>query len=196
VSVRGIVVAGLAAVVIAPATPGNASAQATQPAGPPARVSWTSDRVTVRTGDVITILIDEFTLASADKNVTASAERDRDVSLRAGTRGGSLRTGNDLSSRSSGESSRRERFQAEISAQIVEILPGGVARIEGKKKLRIDDHEQEVTVRGFVRTQDITVSNTIDSWRIAQAELLYDSNGELGKTRGGIWSKLLNLIIP
>jgi hypothetical protein len=35
----------------------------------------------------------------------------------------------------------------------------------------------------------------VDSWRIANAEILYDSNDELGKA-GGFWSKLLDLIIP
>jgi len=175
------------------------SAAAQVPAGPPVRVSWTSDAAAVREGDIITILIDELTLASADRNEANARERDRDIGLRGGSGGTSfnpsLRTQNDVSNRTTGESSRRERFAAEMSAQIMEILPSGIARIEGSKKVQIDSHEQEVTVRGLVRTQDITVANTVESWRIANAELLYDSNDELGKA-GGIWSKLLNLILP
>ena len=170
-----------------------------QQAAPPVRVSWTSDVVSVREGDIVTIMIDEFTLASADRNESNSTARGRDVSLRAGSGagfGGALRTGVEASNSVRGASSRSERFSAELSAMIVEIMPNGIARIEGRKKIQIDDHEQEVVVRGLVRTQDISVANTIESWRVAEAELLYNSNGQIGSAGGGIWSKLLDLIIP
>lgn len=165
----------------------------------PALSSWTSDALPVSEGAIITILIDELTVASADRDELSARQRGRDVRVGAGLGGmsldGGLRTTNDVSDRTRGESTRRERFAGEVSARVVELLPGGVARIEGSKKVQIDDHEQEVVVRGFVRTQDITAANTVESWQIANAELLYDSNEELGKT-GGIWSRLLDLIIP
>ncbi len=169
-----------------------------QPApGAAPRMSWVSDRVALRRGDIVTILVDELTLATANRDENDAQERSRDLSLRAGASGsgGSLRTGNDVSRTTRGASSRRERFSAEISARVVEILPNGIARIEGVKKLKIDKHEQEVTIRGFIRPQDLSATNTIDSWRVAGAAILYASNGELGKT-GGIWTKLLNLLIP
>jgi flagellar L-ring protein precursor FlgH len=186
-------------VVVAALAAADLSAQDAPPpapiTGPPARTSWTSDQVDVREGDIVTILIDEFTLASADRDEYASNERDRAVGVSSSFFGANARTVNDVSSSTRGESSRRERFQAEMSTRIVEILPGGVARIEGIRKLEIDDHEQEVTVRGFVRTQDISANNTVDSWRVAQAELLYKSNRELG-SNASIWTRLFNLIIP
>jgi len=188
-----------AAILLSPLT---ARAQTTPPAaqtGPPIRASWVSDRMAYQVGDIVTILIDELTLASADKNVTNSRERGRDVSLGLGTggstSGGSLSTGNDLRDRTRGESSRRERFSAELSARVVEVSPAGTLRIEASKKLQIDEHEQEVVVRGWVRAEDVSVDNTVDSWRVADAEIVYGSNGALGKS-GGIWSKLLDLIIP
>lgn len=178
----------------APLTGLTAQAQ-TPPSPAPARVSWTSDVVTVREGDLVTILIDEFTIASADRDDYATNERDRNVGLSTPFLGGSLRSVNDRSSVTRGLSSRRERFQAEISAMVVEVLPGGVARIEGVRRLMIDDHEQDVTVRGLVRSQDISSENTVESWRVANAEVLYDSNRELGSDKG-IWSRLFGWIIP
>ncbi|MFQ5538162.1 MAG: flagellar basal body L-ring protein FlgH [Gemmatimonadota bacterium] len=179
--------------------PAALHAQSAESAGPPLRHSWTSDRIALREGDVITILIDEYTVASADRGETASRERGRDVSLSLGTGGsslgGSLRTGNDVSSRTRGESSRRGRFSAELSARVVEVLPNGVLRLEAMRRLKIDNHEQDVTIRGFVRPEDVSSSNTVESWRIADAEILYTSNGKLGKV-GGIWSKILDLILP
>lgn len=166
------------------------------PASMPSSISWTSDRVSVREGDLITILIDEYTIATASRNESASNERGRNAAVGGSFYALSLRSANDISSRTRGESARRERFSAEITVRIVEILPGGNVRIEGAKRVQIDDHEQSVTVRGVVRTQDISVANTVESWRVADAELLYESNGSLGSVGGGIWSKLLNLIIP
>ncbi len=167
----------------------------TTPAGPPVRSSWTSDAIAVRQGDLITILIDEFTLASANIDDVAVNERDRNVGVGGSVFGMSIRSNNDAGRRTQGQSARRERFQAEMSARIVEVLPGGLARIEGTRTLMIDEHEQEITVRGLVRANDISAANTVESWRIADAELLYATNGEMTKD-ASIWSKLFNLIIP
>ena len=180
---------------------GQPPAQAAQPAPtyPPVRDSWLSDRRSIGVGQIITILIDEQTVASADKEVSSVRDRNRDLSVAAGSggsmSGGGLRTNNDVSDRQRGESSRRERFAAEISARVTELGPNGLLRVEGAKKVQIDEHEQEVIVRGWVRASDVSIQNTIQSWRIADAEILYDSNDELGKS-GGFWSKLLDLIIP
>ncbi len=187
-----------------PATPSAvAPAEAAPPAPPeqarPVRSSWTSDRHALSEGDLITILIDEYTLATANRNDLASKDKDRDLSLLGGSigsvSGGDLRTRNDVSRRDRGEASRRERFSAEMTARVVESTPGGALRIEGTKKVQIDKHEQEVVVRGWVRAQDVSSRNTVESWRIADAEILYSSNGELVKA-GGLWSKLLDLLIP
>ncbi|NNM34630.1 MAG: hypothetical protein HKO53_16235 [Gemmatimonadetes bacterium] len=164
-------------------------------AGPPVRHSWVSDQRSVSVGQMVTILIDEQTLASADRERTSVRDRSRDVGVAVNGSGGGLRTDNDVTDRQRGESSRRERFMAEITARVVEIGPGDAFRIEGVKRVQIDDHEQAVTVRGWIRSSDLSPRNTVESWRIANAEILYDSNDELGKA-GGFWSRLLDLIIP
>lgn len=193
-------VATVAAVAAFIGIPGTGWAQQAPPAaGPPVRTSWTSDRIPLQVGDVITILIDELTQVSADRNELASREKDRDLGVSAGTgsstSSGSLRTNNDVSNRNRGESSRRERFSAEMTTRVVEVGPGGTLRVEGVKKVKVDKHEQEVRVSGWVRAQDVAVDNTVLSWRVADAEISYVSNGTLVKA-GGLWSKLLDLIVP
>lgn len=177
-----------------------------RPSGPPGpassrrrvRRSWTSDRRPLSVGDVITILIDEQTLATANLQDLRDKDRTRDLDLLLGL-GGSLAGGsfslrNDADERSRGEAARRERFTAEITARVVGLNPGGVAEIEGVKRLKIDQHEQAITVRGFVRAEDISMVNTIESWRVANAEVLYESNGELQKAPGGILARLFEYI--
>lgn len=160
--------------------------------------SWTSDRADLAVGDVVTILVDEYTLASANKDELEAQGHIRDVGVTGGTvggrMGGGVRTTNDVEDSRYGDTSRQDRFRAEISARVVEV-EGGNLRVEGTKQLQIDDHEQEITITGWIRAQDVTSSNTVDSWRIADARVAYGSNGELGKT-GGFWSKILGLLIP
>lgn len=169
------------------------------PVGPPVRTSWTSDRIALHVGDVVTILVDELTQASADRDESATRQHGRDLGLTGGTAtsqsGGSLRTRNDVQEQKKGGSSRRERFTAEISTRVVEVGAHGMLKVEGTKKVKIDKHEQQVVVRGWVRPEDVTMDNTVDSWRVADAEILYTSNGSLVRA-GGFWSKLLDLIVP
>jgi len=194
----GLLVAGTGlapGAVVGQATGGGAAA----PTRPGVLRSWTSDAHVLQVGDIVTILVDEFLLVSANRAEVASREKDRQLGLTGGatgtTMGGGVRTENDVADRRRGEASRQERFSAEMSARVVEVAPSGTLRIEGTKKLRIDDHEQEVTIRGWIRPQDLSMENTIESWRIGDAEVLYASNGKLGKA-GGIWSRILDLIWP
>ncbi len=161
--------------------------------------SWTSDRHVLQEGDIITVLVDEYLLASAKKDQSATQLRDRDLGFGANspgsTSGITLRTRNDTGDRQRGESSRQQRFSGELSARILEVSPTGMMRLEGTKKLQIDEVEEAMTVRGWVRPQDLSLSNTVESWRLSDAEILFTSNGSLGKSKG-FWSKLLNWIWP
>lgn len=169
------------------------------PAGRPVRSSFVSDRLPLGVGDIVTILVDEFTLTEANRDNSSSRDRTRTVGASvnaAGTRtGGSLGSENDLSNREQGGASRSDRFSAEISVRVVEMDANGLARVEGTKKMQIDEHEQEVVVRGWLRTHDVRPGNTIESWRLADAELLYTSNGRIVKG-GGIWDMLFKWIVP
>jgi flagellar L-ring protein precursor FlgH len=187
--------AGAAAVAAMAGTPSSVFGQDAPAAGSPGLASWTSDVVVLAPGTLVTILIDEYTVATADRDDAAVRERDRQVSLDTPGGGLSARTENNVSSRTRGGATRRERFSAEITARIVEMLPGGLARIEGTKIMQIDAHEQSVTIKGIIRPQDVSLDNTIESWRVADAEILYEANGSLAKA-GGFWSKLLDLIVP
>jgi len=161
--------------------------------------SWTSDKHVIGAGDIVTILVDEHLLASAQTDESATQMRDRDLGLNLGTgsgnSGGTLRTRNDVGDRNRGESSRTQRFSGEISARVLEVSPSGLVRIEGRKKVQIDEVEEELVVRGWIRPQDVSLSNTVESWRLSDTEILLTSNGELGKA-GGFWTKLLNWIWP
>jgi flagellar L-ring protein precursor FlgH len=140
-------------------------------------------------------LVDEHLLASAQSDESATQLRDRDLGFSTGTGGTTIRTRNDVGNRNRGEASRTQRFSGEISARVLEISPTGMARIEGTKKVQIDKVEEELVVRGWIRPQDLSLHNTVESWRLTDTEILLTSNAELGKPKGFL-SKLLNWIWP
>ncbi len=165
----------------------------------PLRESWVADSHRLEEGDIVTVLVDEYLLASANKDEMASREKDRNLGLTArtsgSTMGGGLTSRNDVGDRQRGESSRQQRFSGEISTRVVGVSPSGMLRVEGTKKLKIDEVEEEVTLRGWLRPQDVSMQNTVESWRLSDAEILYSSNGTLGET-GGFWSRILDIIWP
>lgn len=194
----------------AQSSPPPATAAAT-PTGPAPVVlsgqggyGWLSDARMYRVGDVITILVDEFTAASADRSTVATEERSSDLggSVRlAGNRSGlaqdgRLGTGVAGDSYRRGRDTRQDRLQSEITARVTAVNPDGSLVLEGRKRLVIDEHEQEVVVTGVIRSNDVSPGNTIESWRLADADILYSTNGELGKPKKSLIMKLLGFLWP
>lgn len=165
----------------------------------PVRSSWTSDRHTLVVGELVTILVDESMLASSDVRDQRSQTRSRDLGIeggygdQGGAAGASSRA--DLSDRTRGESIRRERFTTEISARVVEEGPGGVVRVEGEKRVRIDGHEQIVSISGWLRPNDLSGRNTIESWRMADVSVRYGASGDMRRVRG-LWGRLIGWLWP
>lgn len=166
------------------------------------RQSWTADRRDFSVGDVITVLIDEQTLATATSGDYAADQRQRDLAASASTslaafpRGSaSLGSVNDAESRQRGQSTRQNRFVGEVTVRVMAI-ENGLLRIEGGRTTSVDRSVHEMTLTGWVRPQDVTPTNVVESWRVGDANLVYASSGNLGKPRGGILGRIVGAIWP
>jgi flagellar L-ring protein precursor FlgH len=205
----------LVAAVVAGLVPG-AAAQATAPAATPpteavapqrpVRQSWTSDRRAFAVGDVITVLVDEMTVASANQSDVAYDRRRRDMDVFAAgsgladalpATGARIGTTNDADSRRRGDALRQNRFRGEVSVRVVAIDPTtGLLQVQGEKLVNVDRNRQQIELTGWVRPQDVSSANLVDSWRVADAQLVYASKGSLGKPKGGIISRILGALWP
>ncbi len=170
----------------------------------PGLASWTTDRRDFRVGDVVTILVDELTIASADMSNFDEQDRSTNGSVGgsftpptgAGQRGdGTFRTRLDTESLRRGQARRRNVLTTEISARVTAV-ENGVLRLEGTRTSRIDKAEQRLTLTGWVRPNDISPANLVESWRLADAELLYVAKGNLGKPSKGIITRILGMLWP
>lgn len=210
---RTLIVLVLSAAVVTPLR-GQAPAGSATPLGPsamppadstPARRpprSWTSDRRDFAVGDIITVLVDERTAASANKVNTATDQKRRklgaDANLPAPAAGKriSIESSNDGESRQRGEASRANHFVGEISVKIIAISEEGTLQVKGSKTVDVDKNKQVMTLTGWLRPQDVTSTDYAASSRIADAQIVYQAQGSLGKPRSGILTRVLGAIWP
>ncbi|GLC25390.1 flagellar basal body L-ring protein FlgH [Roseisolibacter agri] len=200
----------------APATPASTTPASTAPAAAPqwqptpaanrpAMRSWLGDRRDFVVGDIVTVMVDDYTITSAVKDDLASQRRTRDLGfgIDANTGGpkataidARIGTRNDGNTQQRGEARRENRFQSEMSARIVAVGPNGTYQIRGTRVVDVDKGKQDVAVTGWIRAQDVSAANTIESARIADAQVTYQSPGPLGKTKSGLLTRIVGLVWP
>ncbi len=164
------------------------------------RESWTADRRSFAVGDIITILIDDYTISTAVKENSASDSRTRGLSVNAklptSSKQVGLDTRNNADQQQRGSARRENRFQNEMSVRVVAVGANGLLQLKGTKKIDIDKALQDIEFTGWVRAQDVSTSNVIESSRVADAQLGYTSPGPLGKPKQGMITKVLGALWP
>ena len=164
--------------------------------------SWTADRRDFAVGDIITVVVDERTAASANKETVATDQKRRkmdfDATLPAPAAGknAGISSSNDGSSRQNGEATRGNDFVGEISVKVMAISKEGNLQVKGSKTVDVDKNKQVMTLSGWLRPQDVSTTDYAESGRIADAQLTYTAQGSLGKPRGGILTRVLGVVWP
>lgn len=174
----------------------------TAPSGPTTGSSlWSADRGALfgdsraaRRGDILTVVIeidDSAKISNSSDRSRASAESMGIPSLlgipqrleSALPDGTSLAEAADAKAKSSyqgdGSISRSERLTLRVAATVVEQLPNGVLRIEGRQEVRVNYELRELLLSGYVRPVDITRRNEITYDKIAGAQISYGGRGQI-----------------
>jgi flagellar L-ring protein precursor FlgH len=165
------------------------------------RQSWFSDRRAFAVGDIITVLIDDYTISTAIKDNLATDTRRKNMGINIriplqGTRSGGIDGRNDSDTQQRGALRRENRFQNEMSVRVVAVGANGLLQVRGLKNITVDKAQQDVEFEGWVRAQDVSPQNLVESYRVADATLSYNSPGPLGKTKSGLFTKILGLFLP
>ncbi|MDY0238609.1 MAG: flagellar basal body L-ring protein FlgH [Campylobacterales bacterium] len=97
----------------------------------------------------------------------------------------------------SGSNSRNESFSTTISARIIKVMNNGNYFIEGSRELLLNGEKQVIQISGVIRPYDISQNNQIDSKHIADAKILYLSQGDIHKSSVKPWgTKIIESIWP
>lgn len=148
-----------------------------------------------RRGDLITVILDETTVAAKNASTRASRGTSIDISAptvlgRTATRNGNpasigLESGSDFSG--SGDSSQSNSLFGNITATVIDITPNGNLVIEGEKKLTLNSGNEIIKVSGIVRPTDLTPQNTIVSTLIANGNIEYSGRGMIADSNKSGW---------
>jgi len=168
-----------------------------------------SDLKAMNPNDIVTVVISESIAQSSDGSKTISEVSNDELgagvfsglsSLSAITdKAGKIgfEAGSTNSYTGSGNNSRNESFTTTISARIIKILNNGNYFIEGNRELLVNGEKQLIQISGVIRPYDIDSTNTIDSKFIADAKIMYKTEGEIDRATTKPWgSKFVESVWP
>jgi flagellar L-ring protein precursor FlgH len=108
-----------------------------------------------------------------------------------------LKYSSDRSVNGESKYSQQGKFETRLSAVVLDVKANGALLIEGRRTIHLDGDVKEMRVRGLVRPVDIGADNAVSSDRIADADILYDSEGGRSNVVQKNWfEKLLDVIWP
>jgi flagellar L-ring protein precursor FlgH len=138
--------------------------------------------------DVVTIVVTETINAAATGASTTERASSASAAITSlagpkvptGVLANLLNQSGDQKLNGTGTTTRTATLNAVLTARVVKVLPGGLLFIEGSKDLQVNSETQAMTVRGIIRTADISTTNTVGSTQIADMEIRLNGKGVVG----------------
>lgn len=151
-----------------------------------------SDHKASKLGDAITIIVMESSQAS--NNAATNAGRSSEITFSGSgaldatslpNASLDLSSGNDF--QGSGGTQSSGMVKTKISATIDSVFANGNMRILGQRKIAINGEEQSVLIKGIVRAADINADNTVLSYNISDAEIVFEGSGIIDNAQQPGW---------
>ncbi len=159
-----------------------------------------SDQKASQVGDAITILVVESSQASNNAQTTTGRASTLGLSGKGdmGTKtlpSADLNLGTTNDFKGSGSTSSQGSVNTKISATVDSVLANGNLLIEGRRKITINGEEQTIFIKGIVRPADISADNSVLSYNIAEAQIVFTGNGSINSAQSPGWlTKFLHWI--
>jgi flagellar L-ring protein precursor FlgH len=164
-------------------------------------------------GDVITVLLNESTQAGRTQSGTVKRAASNDVIPSAtsapqglnarvqnmrlpnkflGTQLQGILGGVDLSkanieSVGGGEADQKASLIGDVSVTVSEVLANGNLMVRGEKQLALTEGAEIIQVSGIIRPEDISPNNTVQSRRLANAQIAYRGTGDMANAAKAGW---------
>ena len=166
--------------------------------------AWFGRGRNYQVGDVITVLLDENTKSLRTQNAAVSREGKTTLPSGLNTQLGKnpFLTGIDLtnnkaSSTGTGTADQLATLTGSVAVTVVEILANGNLMVRGEKKLGLAEGTEVIQVSGVIRPEDVGPNSTVQSRRLANAQIAYRGSGDLANaTRAGWGTTLMHKFWP
>lgn len=151
-----------------------------------------ADEKAVRLGDVITILVVEA--SSASNNAKTSTSRASDISLAGSGKmsakdlpDASVNIGTANKFTGEGATTSQGSVRAKITAHVDSVLSNGNLLINGSRTISVNGENQVIKISGIVRPSDVQPDNSVYSFSIANATIVFEGNGIIDRAQGPGW---------
>ena len=167
--------------------------------------SWFGRGRNYQVGDVITVLLSESTQAKRSQDSKVSRDSSNNVvpkGLTAKATGlapsllSGLKTdGGSISNTGTGTANQLATLEGSVAVTVVQVLANGNLVLRGEKQLALSEGAEVIQVAGTIRPEDVAPNNTVQSRRLANAQITYRGTGDLAAASRAGWgtSGLLKL---
>jgi flagellar L-ring protein precursor FlgH len=166
--------------------------------------SWFGKGRNFQVGDVITVLLNESTQAARSQVGTITRNSTNDMLSPGlavlGNRLGGVMKGvdfskTDISNKGTGSADQTASLTGSVAVSVVEVMPNGNLVLRGEKQLALTEGSEIIQVAGIIRPEDVAPNNTVQSRRLANAQIAYRGSGDLANATRAGWgtSTLLKL---
>ena len=160
--------------------------------------SWFGRGRNYQVGDVITVLLSESTQAKRSQDSKVSRDSSNDVvpkGLTAKAAGlapsflSGLKTdGGKISNTGTGTANQLATLEGSVAVTVVEVLTNGNLVLRGEKQLALSEGSEVIQVAGTIRPEDVAPNNTVQSRRLANAQITYRGTGDLAAASRAGWA--------
>ena len=92
---------------------------------------------------------------------------------------------------------RADSYTGRITAQVIDVKPNGTLVLQADEHIKTDEEEQNVTLVGTCRVEDVTADNTVLSSQLFDLSLNKQHKGSVkDTTERGSLERLLDSINP
>ena len=158
--------------------------------------SWFGKGRNFQVGDVITVLLNESTQAARTQNGTITRDSSNTLvptgmkNYAAGLGGfmkGINLAGGSVSNKGTGAADQQASLTGSVAVAVVEIMANGNLVLRGEKQLALTEGSEIIQVAGIIRPDDVAPNNTVQSRRLANAQIAYKGTGDLANATKAGW---------
>jgi flagellar L-ring protein precursor FlgH len=157
---------------------------------PDSVLSLISDSRAFRVGDVVTVTLQETTQASKAAGTTFSKNSDAAITPLT-VAGHAVKSDISIDAKRSFDgnatSTQQNALTGAITVVVQEVMPNGLLKVSGEKNLTLNQGEEMLRLKGYLRPADIDSNNQVSSQRIANAKIMYSGQGTLADANTAGW---------
>ena len=141
-------------------------------------------------GDVITVMLNESTQAGRTQSGVVKRTSTNDVvgSLTGGFLPIVNAAGGNIKSEGTGTADQTASLTGSVAVSVIDVMANGNLVLRGEKQLALTEGAEIIQVAGVVRPDDIAPNNTVQSRRLANAQITYRGTGDMAAATRAGWA--------